>query len=180
MRPPRSRNAWRGHRARTFGRELLNDTPSWADQVSTSSSAGPPARDRDQLSDRDQSIIGQAHDYAEALSQAAWVIGELLAIIERFADGGAEVTVKSELDEPLGRSQPESGGQFRPRMYEITITGRAGPVLCAAFDDCTVTLGPGTTVLHAQLPDQAALWGLVQRIIGLGLEVVDLHLGSAE
>ena len=192
--------------------------------MSTSSNAGPPARDRDQLSDRDQSIIGQAHqllgvsgpaavpayfgtiavsyadtahDYAEALSQATWVIGELLAIIERFADGGVEVTVKSERDEPLGRSQPESGGQsevirassaiapegimlIRPRSYEITFTGRAGPVLCAAFDDCTVTLGPGTTILHAQLPDQAALWGLVQRIIGLGLEVVDLHLGGAE
>jgi len=101
--------------------------------VSTSSSAGPPARDRDQL----------------------------------------------------GGSQPESGGRsevrlIRPRTYEITFTGRAGPVLCAAFDDCTVTLGPGTTTLHAQLPDQAALWGLVQRIIGLGLEVVDLHLGAAE
>ena len=64
----------------------------------------------------------------------------------------------------------------RPRTYEITFTGRAGHVLRAAFDDCTVTVGPGTTTLRAQLPDQAALWGLVQRIIGFGLEVVDLHL----
>ena len=64
----------------------------------------------------------------------------------------------------------------RLRMYEITFVGRAGDVLRAAFDDCTATVGPGTTTLRAQLPDQAALWGLVQRIIGLGLEVVDLHL----
>ena len=64
----------------------------------------------------------------------------------------------------------------RLRTYEITFTGRAGDVLRAAFDDCKVTVGPGTTTLRAQLPDQAALWGLVQRIIGLGLEVVDLHL----
>ena len=63
-----------------------------------------------------------------------------------------------------------------PRTYEITFTGRAGDTLCAAFDDCTVTLGPGTTTLRAELPDQAALWGLVQRITGLGLEVVGLHL----
>ena len=62
------------------------------------------------------------------------------------------------------------------RTYEITFTGRAGDTLCAAFDDCTVTLGPGTTTLRAELPDQAALWGLVQRITGLGLEVVGLHL----
>jgi hypothetical protein len=60
--------------------------------------------------------------------------------------------------------------------YEITFTGRAGHVLRAAFDDCTVIIGPGTTTLRAQLPDQAALWGLMQRIISLGLEVVELHL----
>ena len=63
-----------------------------------------------------------------------------------------------------------------PRTYEITFTGRAGDTLRTAFDDCTVTLGPGTTTLRAELPDQAALWGLVQRITGLGLEVVGLHL----
>ena len=191
--------------------------------VSTSSNVGPPTRDRDRdrLSDHDKSIIGQArqlagvqsgpavvrayfgtaavsyrdtaHAYAEAFSQATGVIGELLAIIDRLADGGAAVIMDSESDEPLARSQPESGGQaevirassanapadimlVRPRTYEITFTGRAGHVLRAAFDDCTVTIGPGTTTLRAQLPDQAALWGLVQRIIGLGLEVVDLHL----
>jgi hypothetical protein len=188
--------------------------------VSTSSNLGPPARDRDRLSDHDKSIIGQAHQlvgvsgpaavrayfgttavsyartahaYAEALSQATRVIGELLAIIDRLADGGAGVTVDSEWDELLTRSQPESGGQaevirassanapadimlVRLRTYEITFTGRAGDVLRAAFDDCTATVGPGTTTLRAQLPDQAALWGLVQRITGLGLEVVDLHL----
>jgi hypothetical protein len=65
-------------------------------------------------------------------------------------------------------------------MYEITFVGRANDTLRAAFADCGVTVGPGTTTLRAQLPDQAALWGLVQRIIGLGLEVVDLHLLAPE
>jgi hypothetical protein len=65
---------------------------------------------------------------------------------------------------------------LRSHTYEITFIGRAGDTLRAAFDDCTVTEGPGTTTLSADLPDQAALWGLVLRIIGLGLEVVDLHL----
>ena len=54
--------------------------------------------------------------------------------------------------------------------------GRAGPTVCAAFDDCTVVVGQGTTTLRARLPDQAALWGLIQRIIGPGLDVVDLHM----
>jgi hypothetical protein len=64
----------------------------------------------------------------------------------------------------------------RSRVYEITFVGRPGDTLLAAFDDCTVTAGPGSTTLRTQLPDQAALWGLILRIIGLGLEVVDLHL----
>ena len=63
-----------------------------------------------------------------------------------------------------------------PRTYEITFAGRAGDTLRAAFDDCIVTVGPGTTTLRAELPDQAALLGLMHRITGLGLNMVDLHL----
>jgi len=65
---------------------------------------------------------------------------------------------------------------MRSQTYEVTFTGQAGTTLRAEFDDCTVTVGPGTTTLRAELPDQAALAGLVQRITGFGLEVVDLHL----
>lgn len=64
---------------------------------------------------------------------------------------------------------------MRPRMYEITFVGRAGSTLRAEFDDCEVTVGPDTTTLRAELPDQAALSGLVMRITGLGLEVIDVH-----
>jgi hypothetical protein len=60
----------------------------------------------------------------------------------------------------------------RPQTYEITFTGQAGATLRSEFDDCDVTVGPDTTTLRAELPDQAALGGLVQRIIGLRLELV--------
>jgi hypothetical protein len=60
----------------------------------------------------------------------------------------------------------------RPQTYEITFTGQAGATLCAEFDDCEVTIGQDTTTLRAQLPDQAALGGLVLRVIGLRLELV--------
>jgi hypothetical protein len=63
----------------------------------------------------------------------------------------------------------------RPQTYEITFTGRADNTLRSEFDDCEITLGPGTTTLRAELPDQAALGGLVQRVIGLRLEVVHVH-----
>jgi hypothetical protein len=64
----------------------------------------------------------------------------------------------------------------RSQIYEITFTGQAGSTLRAEFDDCEVTLGPGTTTLRAELPDQGALSGLMDRITGLGLEVIDMHL----
>ena len=62
------------------------------------------------------------------------------------------------------------------QTYEITFLGRAGTTLRAEFDDCEVTIGPGTTTLRAELPDQGALSGLMDRITGLGLEVIDMHL----
>ena len=64
---------------------------------------------------------------------------------------------------------------MRSQTYEITFTGQAGATLCAEFDDCQVTIGPGTTTLRAELPDPAALAGLVLRITSLRLEVIHMH-----
>jgi hypothetical protein len=65
---------------------------------------------------------------------------------------------------------------MRAQTYEITFTGEAGSTLCAEFDDCQVTVEAGSTTLRAELPDQAALAGLVLRINGLGLDIVHLNL----
>ena len=59
---------------------------------------------------------------------------------------------------------------MRPHTYEITFTGQADKTLRAQFDDCNVTTGPDTTTLRAELPDPAALSGLVQRSPALGLK----------
>jgi len=64
----------------------------------------------------------------------------------------------------------------RSPTYEITFRGQAGRTLRAQFDDCEVSTSPETTTLRAELPDQAALPGLVERIVGLGLEIIDLRL----
>jgi hypothetical protein len=50
---------------------------------------------------------------------------------------------------------------MRPQTYEITLAGQAGSAVRAEFDDCEVTVGPGKTILRPELPDQAALSGLV-------------------
>ena len=73
----------------------------------------------------------------------------------------------------------QAGGEGKPvqsRTYEITFVGQAGTALRAEFDDCEVSLGPGTTTLRAEIPDQSALQGIMQRIAGLGLELVDLRV----
>jgi hypothetical protein len=64
----------------------------------------------------------------------------------------------------------------RSHSYEITFSGQADRTLRAQFDDCAVSTGSGTTTLRAELPDQAALSGLVQRIAGLGLEIIRVML----
>ena len=68
------------------------------------------------------------------------------------------------------------GGPVHARTYEITFLGQAGTTLRAEFDDCEVTVGPDSTTLRAELPDQGALTGLMQRITGLGLDVIDVSL----
>jgi hypothetical protein len=64
----------------------------------------------------------------------------------------------------------------RAYTYKITFTGKAGSVLRAEFDDCQVTVGPGTTTLQAELLDQGALTGLIDRVTGLGLKLIDVSL----
>ena len=65
---------------------------------------------------------------------------------------------------------------MQAQTYEITFLGRAGTVLHAEFDDCEVTIGPGTTTLRAEVPDRGALSGLMERINSLGLDVIDVSL----
>jgi hypothetical protein len=60
-------------------------------------------------------------------------------------------------------------------IYEITFAGEAGNTLRAAFDDCKIITGSGLTTLRAELPDQAAFYGLMERIRDFGLEVIELH-----
>ena len=65
---------------------------------------------------------------------------------------------------------------MQPQTYEITFLGQAGTTLRAEFEDCEVTIGRGTTTLRTELPDRGALSGLMERINGLGLDVIDVSL----
>ena len=102
-----------------------------------------------------------------------------LAAESRVTPGRA--ITKNRLRGMLGDTQePEREAReanlVQSKTYEITFLGQAGTTLSAEFDDCEVTIGPGTTTLRAELPDRGALSGLIERINSLGLDVIDVSL----
>jgi hypothetical protein len=64
---------------------------------------------------------------------------------------------------------------LRSQVYEITFEGRAGSAVNAEFDDCEVSVGQDTTTLRVGLPDPAALWGVRDRMMELGLKLIELR-----
>ena len=94
------------------------------------------------------------------------------AIAKRPAAGQGGDT-KQQLEGPGGCNPVDA------QTYEITFLGQAGTTLRAEFEDCEVTIGPGTTTLRTELPDRGALSGLMERINGLGLDVIDVSLVAA-
>jgi hypothetical protein len=74
------------------------------------------------------------------------------------------------------RRNREGVGLVRSQTYEITFAGRAGAVMCSLFDDCEINIGPHSTTLRAELPDQEALCGLIQRVVDFRLQVTGVRL----
>jgi hypothetical protein len=65
---------------------------------------------------------------------------------------------------------PREGGS-----YEIRVRGRLSDSLVAAFEGMNASVEPVETVLHGPVQDQAALYGLLDRIQALGLELVEVR-----
>ena len=59
--------------------------------------------------------------------------------------------------------------------YEIHIRGRVGPELTAAFEGLQADVKPIETVLHGEIVDQAALHGVIDRVLALGLELIEVR-----
>jgi hypothetical protein len=69
---------------------------------------------------------------------------------------------------------------FGGGSYEIRIKGRLSDSLVAAFEGLTATVEPVETVLHGPVEDQSSLYGLLDRIQSLGLELVEIRRLPAE
>ena len=71
-----------------------------------------------------------------------------------------------------GSMQEPTGGR---QVYQLTVHGEMSEVIQAEFDDFELQVSHGETYLQADLPDSAALYGLIGRIEALGLVLLDLH-----
>ncbi len=60
-------------------------------------------------------------------------------------------------------------------LYEIRVNGEMGRSLLNAFPGLTGQMGGGITVLSGDLPDQAALFGVLDQVQSLGLELLDIR-----
>jgi hypothetical protein len=61
-------------------------------------------------------------------------------------------------------------------VYELSFKGTASAALAGAFENCVVTSRSGITIVRSEVPDQAALHGLLDRVQALGLEILELRL----
>jgi hypothetical protein len=64
---------------------------------------------------------------------------------------------------------------MQPTHYEITVRGRLSRTLEAAFDGLSAHRLATQTVLHGEVADQAALFGLLERVQSLGLELLEVR-----
>ena len=62
----------------------------------------------------------------------------------------------------------------RPHRYRVIVHGRLGEITCGVFEDLCVEPDGANTGLTGEL-DQAALYGVLDRIQALGLELVALN-----
>jgi hypothetical protein len=63
----------------------------------------------------------------------------------------------------------------QPSLYTIRIRGRLGATALSAFPAMAAELKRGETVLTGVLEDRSALFGVLERIEALGLDIVELR-----
>ena len=66
-------------------------------------------------------------------------------------------------------------GSHSRQRYEIVVRGRLSSRYECAFDGATLVPRPGQTTLRADVIDQSQLYGLLNRLRDLGIELVSVN-----
>ena len=64
---------------------------------------------------------------------------------------------------------------MQPTMYEICVRGRVTERLGSALEGMRLEAGPTETVFTGEIRDQSQLYGLLDRVRDLGLELVSVQ-----
>jgi hypothetical protein len=67
------------------------------------------------------------------------------------------------------------GLEAETESYEIRVKGRLGRTTLSAFEEFESSVMPIETVFYGDLPDQAALHGVLDRLQSFGLELVEVR-----
>ncbi|NMO52267.1 hypothetical protein HH310_13805 [Actinoplanes sp. TBRC 11911] len=59
--------------------------------------------------------------------------------------------------------------------YQVRVSGLIPDELLSELQDLKVSVEPPETVLHGYLPDQSAVVGLISRIHGMGLRLIEVR-----
>lgn len=64
---------------------------------------------------------------------------------------------------------------MRPTTYEIVFAGEAVPAILAAFEEFEAVSEGGSTRLRGEVVDQAALYGALERLRNLNLQLLEVR-----
>jgi hypothetical protein len=70
------------------------------------------------------------------------------------------------------RTEPVSSER---RCYQIRVRGRIGPMMMQAFPALTATRRGYDTLLTGSLQDQSALYGVINQLGALGLQLLEIR-----
>lgn len=70
---------------------------------------------------------------------------------------------------------PPEGGRLEPTRYRITVRGRLTERLGSAFEGLALEPGIEQTALVGDIHDQSHLYGVLDLVRGLGLELVSVE-----
>ena len=88
--------------------------------------------------------------------------------------GAAEVVTQDHGD--LARSDPNlAGAAVSSSYYEIRIAGVLPSEALLDYEPLTASVEPVETVVHGQLPDQAALQCLLARLEAFGIQLLEVR-----
>jgi hypothetical protein len=64
---------------------------------------------------------------------------------------------------------------LKPTMYQICVRGRLTERMAAVLEGMTLRAGAANTVFTGEVKDQSQLYGLLNRLLDLGLELISVQ-----